>query len=108
VLVSDCFLLLLLDILLIILLCCAWWHLDNSNSGAPGLVDVQGIAAIPVLLRWTGWNSSVNSSQRDCHMWMSPRGRGHPKVFVAVDMTVLQQVHLEASVAMYKSTPQQV
>ena len=37
-------------------------HFGNSDGDAPGLADGQGIAAVSVLLYWTGWNSSVNSS----------------------------------------------
>ncbi|KAK4824409.1 hypothetical protein QYF61_014720 [Mycteria americana] len=66
----------------------AWWaatgprqhHVSDSNGDVPGLADGQGIAAASVLLHWTGWNSSVNSSQRDCDLW----------------------VHLEASVVVYE------
>jgi len=50
---------------LIILLCCASEHFDNSHGDAPGLADGQGIAAVSVLLYWTGWNSSVDSSQNN-------------------------------------------
>ena len=60
VLVSGCFLLLLFPALLIILFCSAWEHTDNNN----GLADGQGIAAVPVLLYWTGWNSRPGDS--DC------------------------------------------
>ena len=66
-------------VLLIILLCRAWEHVDNSNGDVPGLADGQGIAAVSVLLDWTGWNSSVNSSQRDCDLWMNPRGSRTPR-----------------------------
>jgi len=63
---------LLFAIPLIILLYCAEEHFVNSNSHAPGLADCQGIAALLVLLYWTGWNSSVNSHQRDSNLWTSP------------------------------------
>ena len=66
-------------VLLIILLRCAWEHVDNSNSLAPGLADGQDITAVSVLLYWTGWNSGVNSSQRDCNLWMNPRGSRTPQ-----------------------------
>ena len=61
-LVSGCFFLSLLAVLLSVLLCCAWEHFDNSNGDVPGLADGQDIAAVSVLLDWTGWNSSVNLS----------------------------------------------
>ncbi|KAM9273587.1 shieldin complex subunit 2 isoform 2-T5 [Morus bassanus] len=50
-----------------------------SNGQAPGLADGQGIAAVPVLLHWTGWNSSVSSSRRDCDLWMSLCGSRTPR-----------------------------
>ena len=106
-LVSGCFLLLLLAVLLIILLCCAWEHFDNSNGHVPGLADDQGITAVSVLLYWTGWNSSVNSSRRDCDLWISPvdvhAGAGHPEASVAVGKSTLEKLHLEISVAVDNS-----
>jgi len=63
VLFSCCFLVSLLVVLLIIFLCCTWKHSDNSNDDVPGLADGQGIAAVSVLLYWTGWNSNVNLSR---------------------------------------------
>ena len=45
-----------------------------AMSLEPGLADGQGITAVPVLLYWTAWNSRLNASQRDCDLWMGPRG----------------------------------
>ncbi|KAK4810949.1 hypothetical protein QYF61_013357 [Mycteria americana] len=55
---------------------------EQNNGHTPGLADGQGIAAVPVLLYWTGWNSSVNSSRNDCDLWISPpRGQKVNTVF---------------------------
>ncbi|KAK4821271.1 hypothetical protein QYF61_017149 [Mycteria americana] len=87
-----------------------------TNGLAPGLADGQGIAAVSVLLYWTGWNSGVNSSRRDCDLWMNPRGSGTPRSVCAhglaharagialkglwpKDKSTLDKVRLEASVA---------
>ncbi|KAJ7395486.1 hypothetical protein BTVI_154782 [Pitangus sulphuratus] len=110
-------------VLLITFLCCAWEHSDNIHGDRPGLADGQGIAAVPALLYWAGWNSSVNSSQGDCDSWICPWRVDvlHPKVSVDVGMFLLQQMLGEASLAidkamigqlkvsgsMNKSTPQQ-
>ncbi|KAK4827001.1 hypothetical protein QYF61_013101 [Mycteria americana] len=69
----------------------------RSNGLAPGLADGQGIAAVSVLLYWTGWNSGVNSSRRDCDLWMNPRIA--LKGLWSKDKSTLDKVHLEASVA---------
>ncbi|KAK4810855.1 hypothetical protein QYF61_008827 [Mycteria americana] len=54
----------------------------KSNGHVPGLADGQGIAAVSVLLYWTGWNSGIPLKG----LW--------PK-----DKSTLDKVHLEASVA---------
>lgn len=84
-------------------------------------------AAPPVLLSWTGCDSRVNLSQRDWDLWMNPHGamytpkylrpqmsplqqvsEGSPGGTVANQKAVPEQVHLEATVAVAKSTTQQV
>lgn len=59
-LVGGCCLLLLFAVVFIISTGCAWEHFDNSSGHVPGLAGGQGIAAVPVLLCWTGWSSSAN------------------------------------------------
>ena len=115
----------LLAVLLIVLLCCAWERFDNSNGDAPGLADGRGIAAVSVLLYWTGWNSTANFSRWDCDLWMSPQGSrtsrsvcGHGYVCAAAgiplkglwpkDKATLEKVCLNASAAVDKSMLQQV
>lgn len=63
--------------------CCTPYHLgllclgtfDNSYGYDHGVADGKGIAAVPVLLHWAGWDSRVSSSQRNCDLWMSPHMR---------------------------------
>jgi len=95
--------------LLIILLYCAWKQFDNSYGHEPGLADGQGTTAVASLLYWADLNYSMNSSQRDCALWISLHGNHrnvHPKQFCT--WISLKQVYPIASVTTDKAMMQQI
>lgn len=91
-----------------ILICCAWEHFDNSCDHVPRLADGQGITAVPMWPYWTGWGFRVNSSQRGGDLWVSPHRRCTPQSISGRGEAPVEQVQLEASVAVEMSVPQQV